>query len=216
MAKAGVSIPSDTEDAAKPKSKKLLIIIIAVLVLGGGGGAGWFFTRDSQPVEEVAVVAHVDPKFVALDPFTVNLQQEGGEKFLQVGITLKFTEPELEEKIKLHMPEIRSHVLLLLSSKHAADIIPAEGKNMLAHEIAVETSTILGLPPPPAFRPAADAAGTSAMPATSGVEIIAASAPAAAHTTPAAAPLAASAPAAEPAGKSAAHLDVLFTSFIIQ
>lgn len=213
MAKAGVSIPSDTEDAAKPKSKKLLITIIAVLVLGGGG-AGWFFTQDKQQGEEVAAVIHVDPKFIALEPFTVNLQQEGGEKFLQVGITLKFTDATLEEKIKLHMPEIRSHVLLLLSSKRAADVTPAQGKNTLAHEIVVAASTILGLPPPPALKPAVDEAGISAMSAVPGMETAAASAPAEAHTPPVPLPLVT--PAAGHAGESAAQLDVLFTSFIIQ
>lgn len=214
MAKAGVSIPSDTENVAKPKSKKLLIIIIAVLVLGGGG-AGWFFTRDKQQGNEVAAVVHVDPKFIALEPFTVNLQQEGGEKFLQVGITLKFTDATLEEKIKLHMPEIRSHVLLLLSSKRAADVTPAQGKNTLAHEIVVAASAILGLPPPPALKLAANEANTSAMPITPDMEA-AASAPAEAHTPPVPVPLATPAPTAGHAGESAAQLDVLFTSFIIQ
>ncbi len=213
MAKAGIPIPSDTEETAKPKSKKLLIIIIAVLVLGGAGGAGWFFTRGGDHhAEEVKVEPLPEPKFVALEPFTVNLQQEGGEKFLQIGITLKFTELELEEKIKLRMPELRSRIVLLLSSKHATELIPAEGKKMLAHEIAVEASAALGLPAPPPFMPAATEAGESAVvaetAATSASAVAqvpsAASAPQATHT-------AAAAHTAEPS-----QIDVLFTSFIIQ
>ena len=214
MAKAEIPIPKEAGETAKPKSKKSLIIIIAVLVIGGGGGAGWFFTRDSKHAAEVKVAEHVEPKFIMLEPFTVNLQQEGGEKFLQIGITLKLTDLALEEKIKLHMPEIRSHLLLLLSGKHATEIMPAEGKKMLAYEITAEVSTILGLPLPPAPKPAPSEEDISAMPDAQDKETGVASAPEAAPAEPA--PQAASSPAAEHGGASVAPLDVLFTSFIIQ
>lgn len=221
MAKAGKTIPSETEEGAKPKSKKPLLIIIAVLVLGGAGGAGWFFTKGDSPAEETKETAPVDPKFFVLEPFIVNLQQDGGEKFLQIGITFKFTELALEEKIRLHLPEIRSRIILLLSGKSAEDLMPAEGKRLLAHEIIAETSKVLSLPIPAIPKPAP-------VPAPNEVDASAAAVPA--ETTPdATAPVAAkdaqvatAAPQAKPAAKgeqgkeTAGPLDVLFTSFIIQ
>lgn len=213
MAKAGKSIPSETEEGTKPKSKKLLFIIIGVLVLGGGGGAAWFFTKGSDHPAEVKAAPYLDPKFVALEPFTVNLQQDGGEKFLQIGITLKFTDPELEEKIKLHMPEIRSRILLLLSGKHAADLIPAAGKTRLAYEITAEASAVLGLPAPPAPpMPVADGIDASAVSGTP-----AESAPVVAEGAHAAPPAAQTESAPTEQGAATAdRLEVLFTSFIIQ
>lgn len=209
--KSGKSIPSETESPAKPSSKKLLLIVIGVLILCAVGGAAWYFTKGGHSSEEAKAPPAAPPKFVALEPFTVNLQHDEGEKFLQIGITLKVTDPELEEKIKLRMPEIRSHLLFLLSSKHVADLMPAEGKTKLAQEITVETSNVLGLPAP-VFPKSLTHEAASDVKATSSVE-----------TTP---PVSAPAPtpaAAEPAPvavhgdeNSSRVLDVLFTSFIIQ
>jgi flagellar FliL protein len=188
--------------AAPPKSKKMLIIII-VLLLAIAGGAGWFFTKGSAPEGEHAEAAkeetHAEPKFVPLgENFTVNLQREEGDQYLQAGITLKIMQPELEEKIKATMPEIRSKLLFLLSSKYPSELQTAEGKKKLIAEIIAETDAVLGLAPAPAAAPAHETGHAAA----SGAASAAASAPAQA------------APAAEP--KTKGVVDVLFTSFIIQ
>lgn len=191
--------------AAPPKSKKMLIIIIVLLLLGIAGGAGWFFSKGSAPEGEHAeeakeTVVH-EPKFIPLgENFTVNLQREEGDQYLQAGITLKILQPELEEKIKAAMPEIRSKLLFLLSSKFPSELQTAEGKKKLIAEIIAETDAVLGLGTTPAAHAAAPAHDTGHEAAASG----AASAPVAAQA----------APAAEP--KTTGVVDVLFTSFIIQ
>jgi flagellar FliL protein len=189
--------------AAPPKSKKTLIIIIVVLLLAVAGGAGWFFSKGSAPEGEHAEAAkeevHLEAKFVPLgENFTVNLQREEGDQYLQAGITLKIMQPELEEKIKATMPEIRSKLLFLLSSKYPSELQTNEGKKKLIAEIIAETDAVLGLAPAPAAHaaPAAHEAGHET--AASG-----AAAPAAQ-------------PAAAPAPKTTGVVDVLFTSFIIQ
>lgn len=206
MAKPEKKAADATEGAAKPNNrKKLLIIIIgSVLLLAMAGGAGWYFTKGSHRAEEAKAPPPAPPKFIALEPFTVNLQRDNSDQFLQIGITLKFTAPELEEKIKLHMPEIRSRLLFLLSSKHAAELAPAEGKKKLAQEIVAEASAVLGLRTAPIPKPVAhEVPADSETDAASDVE-----------ATP---PLVEAAPAPTHAAKgSAGALDVLFTSFIIQ
>jgi len=189
--------------AAPPKSKKLLIIGIALLVLIIAGVAGWFFTRGHAPADSHTEAAKVEtphePIFVPLgENFTVNLQREEGDQYLQAGITLKVLQPELEEKIKTAMPEIRSKLLFLLSSKKPSELHTVEGKKNLIAEIIVETDTVLGF----------NAAPSSAAPSHE-----------AAHEHENAASGAASAPvAATPAApaKTKGVVDVLFTSFIIQ
>jgi flagellar FliL protein len=212
MAKNEKAAPAPAEaEAAPPKSKKKLVIIIAsVLILGIAGGAGWYFTKGThhakdkdqeqeqeqgQEKDKKEAPAFTQSKFITLEPFTVNLQHEEGDRFLQVGITLKIFDPSLEEKIKTSMPEIRNKILLLLSERRASELTPVEGKKKLALGIVTEANAVLGI-----HRPEKKAI----TPAASGVA-------------------AASAPAAnkEDAGQDSADdqegvIDALFTSFIIQ
>lgn len=208
------------EEAAAPapnKSKKLLIIIIAVLVLVIAGGAGWYFTKGKAPADHAAeqqakVEPPKQPKFVTLEPFTVNLQREEGDQYLQIGITLKILEPEWEEKIKAVLPEIRSKLLLLLSSKRASELSSGDGKKKLANEIITETNAILGIHKASAPVIAAASAAPAAAPAAphEGESAHEGAAPAehAAEEHHAETPA--------PAKNEAGIVDVLFTSFIIQ
>jgi flagellar FliL protein len=70
-----------------------------------------------------------------LETFTVNLQGGGGEQYLQVGLTLKVDDQAQIDLIKLHMPEVRSRLLMLLSSKKSTDVLTPEGKMKLSDEI---------------------------------------------------------------------------------
>ncbi len=129
-------------------SKKLIIIILAVvLVLGAaGGGAAWFFLHGKADAEEhdeapakkkKSKKPAGPPVYVPVEPFTVNLQpgESGADQYLQLAITLQVTGEEETANIKDNMAKVRSRMLLLLSSKHAADINTPEGKVQLAKDI---------------------------------------------------------------------------------
>jgi flagellar FliL protein len=196
---AAPAAKEETAAAAPPQSKKMLIIIIALLLIIIAGGAGWFFTRGHAPEAAHEEAPKPEPakeaKFIPMgENFTVNLQREEGDQYLQAGITLKVLQPELEEKIKVLMPEIRSKLLFLLSSKKPSELQTSEGKKKLIAEIITEADAVLGLTGAPEHAAAA------------------ASAPVAAHEGA----TAASAPAATAAAKTTGVVDVLFTSFIIQ
>ncbi len=194
---AATAAKEEAPAAAPPKSKKMLIIAVVALLVIIAAGAGWYFTRSHAPTDAHAETPKAEPvreaKFVSLgENFTVNLQREEGDQYLQAGITLKVLQPELEEKIKAVLPEIRSKLLFLLSSKKPSELQTIEGKKKLISEIIAETNGVLGLSAPPqAAAPALEIAASGA-----------ASAPVVA------------APAAEPNAKGV--VDVLFTSFIIQ
>lgn len=141
------------EAPASGGSKKLIIIILAaVLVLGAaGGGAAWFFMHgkgdageehDEAPAKKgkKAKKPVGPPEYVPVEPFTVNLQpgENGGDQYLQVAFTLEVGGLEEKENIKNNMAKVRSRMLLLLSSKHAADINTPEGKIQLAKEIVAQ------------------------------------------------------------------------------
>lgn len=198
MAKAAKPAPAETEAAAKPKSKKLLLAIIGVLLLGALGGAGWYFTMGRKPaVAEPKAVVEEPPTFLVLDSFTVNLQHEESDQFLQIGITLKVSSNEMADKIRQRLPEVRSRLLFLLSSKRPSELMPIEGKQKLAREIVMATNSIIGV------------GAASKGEAASGVE--APAVPAEAAGTPAEAATTAH---GKEAGKGV--LDALFTAFVIQ
>tara|TARA_R110001599_G_scaffold159052_1_gene346171 strand:- start:193332 stop:193829 length:498 start_codon:yes stop_codon:yes gene_type:complete len=130
---------ADTATEEKPKKSRLLAIIISlIIVLAGAGGAAWYFMGSKASAEadkEHAKEAPKPPVFLAMEAFTVNLQSENGEQFLQTSFTLQVKSQDEVELIKLYMPHVRSRILLLLSSKRASDILSTEGKNKLAQEI---------------------------------------------------------------------------------
>jgi flagellar FliL protein len=82
--------------------------------------------------------AEQPPVFVTLDTFTVNLRSEGDEQHLQTNLTLKVNDAAAADLIKLHMPEVRNRIVLLLSSKAASEILAAEGKKKLAADLVAE------------------------------------------------------------------------------
>lgn len=143
MAAPAVSAePDEAAEAAparKPKKKLFIIIGLLVVLLGGGGAGAWFMTRggDAHNKEAEAEPPKV-PVFLALETFTVNLQE--GEQYLQTDITLQVTDQVQADTIKLHMPRVRSRLLSLLSSKHADELATAEDKKKLAQEIMAQVN----------------------------------------------------------------------------
>jgi flagellar FliL protein len=137
------------EAAAAPaggKNKLFMMIGAVVLVLGLGGGAGWYFMHGSSAeASEPSKKDHDGskkkkkeehpPEYLAVEPFTVNLQPENGDQYLQVAFTLQVNGAQQAEAIKANMAKVRSRVLLLLSGKKASEINTVEGKQQLAGEI---------------------------------------------------------------------------------
>lgn len=131
-------------DAAKPQkakkkgSGKLLVIGLVLLILIGAA-VSWFFTGREAPGEKAApAAADKPPTFINLETFTVNLQPEVGDQYLQVTLAVKATDDAVSEQMKLHMPEIRNRLLLLLSSKSPSALLTTEGKVQLAADILGE------------------------------------------------------------------------------
>lgn len=154
MATTSAALPLPTEEAP-PKSgkRKLLVIAIAVLVLLAlaGGGAAWWSHQKAADVEAKGeegakpgkkAESAKPPVFNTLETFTVNLA--GSDHFLQLGIVLQLKDEETVEKVKTWMPQIRSRLLLLLSSKSAEDLETSKGKQALVDAILAETRAPLG------------------------------------------------------------------------
>jgi flagellar FliL protein len=131
---------TDSESGAGKKSggKKIAMIAISAILgfAAAGGGAAWYMNRPQDGAD--ARKAEQPPVFVTLDTFTVNLRSEGDEQHLQTNLTLKVDDAPAADSIKLHMPEVRNRIVLLLSGKSASEILGIEGKKKLAAELAAE------------------------------------------------------------------------------
>lgn len=137
-------------DAAPKSSKKkmLVIALVGVLVIGLSAGGAWYFTKSSGPAA-AEVKKAVKPEFVVIDAFTVNLQPENGEQYLQIQFTLEVAGLEQVEIIKTNMARVRSRVLLLLSAKKASELSTVDGKNVLSKEIIAEVKKPFAAGSPP-------------------------------------------------------------------
>ena len=157
---SAAAAPADDAAPAKPKSKKLLFIIIGVVVLAlVGGGAAFFLMKKNHAAEDgeegaAAAEEHApeppkhDPKapptFLPLDSMVVNLADEGGNRFVQLAITLQLADPKVAEDMKVYMPTIRNGILMLISQRTAEQILKIEGKEELSQEIIAEISGVMG------------------------------------------------------------------------
>jgi flagellar FliL protein len=149
--------------APPKKSKKLLIIVIAsvVVILGLGLGLGYVVghkkaaTGDANAEQAAAEKAkkkeepQKPPVFVALEPFTVNLQPDtAGEQFLQAVVSLRVPDEKKGEELKAYMPQIRHEILSLASAKKASEITTPDGRETLAEDIKDTVNEVLGYDPP--------------------------------------------------------------------
>lgn len=151
MAKDAKPEAEAKEAPAPKKSKKLLMIIVLALVvlLLVGGAAAFFLMSGGTPAEGEEGAATTEqtktekkkdtketvPVFVAMDAFTVNLDQESGGQYLQVILSLEVEDAHMGDKIKTYTPKLRNDVIRLLSGKKASELVTKEGKETLANEI---------------------------------------------------------------------------------
>jgi flagellar FliL protein len=168
MAEAKKKPEAGEEQAEAPKKKsKMMVIIIAAVVAVAliGGGATFFLMKkkpaatdeegDEAPTKEErakkASKAHSDapPVFVKLDAFTVKLQSEGVDAYLQAIPELRVLDAHTGDRIKQYNAEIRHKVLLILAGKKASELSTPQGMQQLSNEMRV---TINGILEPPAPR----------------------------------------------------------------
>lgn len=147
------------------KKNLIVLIIVAIVMLGIGGGGAYFFLKPDPSAEKHAKGEHGEdshgeehhdeeeeeeeeeeecddghgggcgPIFVELETFTVNLQPDPDERFLQLNLTLQVKDEKTKAKVETLMPAIRSRLLLLFGSKEANEISDLEGKELLIEEI---------------------------------------------------------------------------------
>lgn len=75
--------------------------------------------------------------------FVVNLSDADSSRFLQIDMEVLAKNVEVTDAVKLHMPQIRNSVLMLLSQQKQHDIDTREGKEALQAKVLAEIQRIL-------------------------------------------------------------------------
>ncbi|MDP2823760.1 MAG: flagellar basal body-associated FliL family protein [Sulfuritalea sp.] len=159
---------TETEAESPPPQKKgklILFIVIGVLILVlGGGGAAYFLMKKKTPAEgedgeepttEVKAkkkdkkADHAPPSFHKFDkPFTVKLQTEQQEAYLQAEVQLRVLDAAALEMLKQYDPELKHRIMLILLTKKASDLGTAQGVQRLSNEIRETVNNTLEPPVP--------------------------------------------------------------------
>src|SRR5579875_150879 len=201
--------PRETRNsaAARRGPRKLvrwLILVVAVAALAGGGFFGWRYWEHRK-----AAIAAEPPKpiYVVIKPFVVTMLDENQTaRFVQVGVDLEVANAEAEQRVEQALPAIQDAIRLrILQSKLTEVTSPAGIERLRKVLIAQANATVDRLFDPPvaadaATAPAADHSSQAAAQATGAPkDAAAASAAAASDNAATAAPAAEAANAAAPA-----------------
>ncbi|MBV1910170.1 MAG: flagellar basal body-associated FliL family protein [Kangiellaceae bacterium] len=130
-------------EGGKDSKKMIIIIAAAVLLLGGGAAAFFLMGDDSAPVEEETasdeVVEEKAPAIYVGVPNAITANLPGAKKSRTVQIKLSFLvrSTEAKDNVKLHMPQLKNDVLMLLSQKSADELKTPEGFEKLKEETLI-------------------------------------------------------------------------------
>jgi flagellar FliL protein len=100
----------------------------------GGGHA-------AAPAEGEAVAD--GPQTVTLEPFTTNINDGTGRRFLKVSLSLEVDNQAGADELKKMMPNIQDRILMLLSSQTMESISTIDGKERLRSQILREANTFM-------------------------------------------------------------------------
>lgn len=144
----------------KKRGKLILLISIGVLVLLLGLGGGAYFLMKKKPADDAAAAdpasevgakkkktEHGAPAFYKFDkPFTVKLQTEQQEAYLQTEVQLRVLDAATQESLKVYDPELKHRIMLILLTKKASDLSTAPGVQRLSNEIREAVNNTLEPP----------------------------------------------------------------------
>ncbi len=148
--KVPMSTETNTATAPQKSSKKRLVIAAVILLLVCGAAGAAYFYMQQQKAESHAPEAakRKTPSksiFVPLENFTVNLRDDGGDHYAQIGVTLELEDATIENDLKTRLPALRNNILLLIASKRTEDLLTLEGKQLLARQIGVRAAQAIGV-----------------------------------------------------------------------
>lgn len=94
----------------------------------GQAGQGPQATPTTFVAPSATPIAVPAPIFVPIEAFTVTLQNAETERIMHVGLTLRVSDEQTRTRLEKYMPEVRSRILMVLSSQSPTGVQTQQGK----------------------------------------------------------------------------------------
>ena len=150
---------AEAEEApAKKSGLSKVLLPVGFVIIAGASAAGGYLMNASKagaaPAAEPAAPAHPAPAVVPgakgsgpveeLEPFVVNLKDEGQLFYLKMKVALELAAPEWVDQLEKHKLRVRNKVLLHLSNLTIGETFGVENKQKIEEALTKTAKEILG------------------------------------------------------------------------
>ncbi len=136
-------------------NKVIVLVVLLILVMMGMCGGIFMIWTKLTALEARAnntviqngqgqEVQQAPGTIFPLDPFIVNLADEGGKRYLRITMDLELTAEAVVDDLQKRLPQMRDSILVVLPSKRFEDIRTVEGKASLRNEIIANLNGLFG------------------------------------------------------------------------
>ena len=127
-------------------NKKLIIIAGAILLLLASGFLAYIMFYGEKGKADTAAHKKEESSgkdmFVSLDPFVMNLAEQG--RFLKLSMQFELTDKSYQPMVLDKIPKLRDAIIILISSKDSESLSSPEGKFQLKDELLLRANQIIG------------------------------------------------------------------------
>lgn len=137
--------------------KTIIVSAVVAILVGGGVVAGNYFlvsslikeqiisNTTSSDEEEIANdVPKAPPQYLSMDPkFVVSFNDQQQPRFMQFSLEIMTRDSDVLQQVELHMPAIRSSLLMLFGIQAYEEMLTREGKEKLLQEVTADINTVL-------------------------------------------------------------------------
>ena len=145
--------------AKKGKLKAIIALVVIILLAVGLSVAGtlWFLNGGLPGMGEASEPESSTPTFVASSytdiekPLVTTVQAQGRQRYAQVHVSLEAKNPAALAAADVHMPLIRSQLVMLLGSSDFTELQTPEGRQALSEKMLESVNQVLAQEREPAI-----------------------------------------------------------------
>jgi len=127
-------------NTATPKQSgntRIIVLLVSLLLIAVGCVVGWLAknaSAESQFGSRKPAIIH-PPANINLEPFTTNLLDEDGRRYVRASFTVQVSDKDQVEFFNSRLAQVRSQLLLALAARKPSELAGNEGKKELIREI---------------------------------------------------------------------------------
>lgn len=135
--------------AKKGKLKLIIMLIVIILLAIGLSVAGTLWFLGGSITGDESTEADAEPEFIAStytdleDALVTTIQAQGRQRFAQVYLSFEAKDPEALAAVDLHMPLIRSQLVMVLGNSDFTELQTPEGRQALAQRMLDKVNQVL-------------------------------------------------------------------------